>query len=185
MTNQWGCVDSTTKKITYYPPPIANAGNDTTILIGNSVDLNGTGSVGAIYYEWSISSSLPITNFLPTHDTMIILEVRNDNGCRDNDTMLIHVLQCRPPMVPNAFSPNGDGLDDVFKIMNPEDFATIQSFMIFNRWGQLIYNSNEKGKGWDGKFQGLDQEIGTYSYMIITNCNSNQIQRKGTVVLIR
>ena len=57
--------------------------------------------------------------------------------------------------------------------------------MIFNRWGQLIYNTNEKSKGWDGKFQGVDQEVGSYVYMIITNCNSNQAQRKGTIVLIR
>jgi gliding motility-associated-like protein len=185
MTNQWGCVDSTKKKIVYFNPPIANAGNDTTILIGNSVDLNASGSIGSVYYEWSISSNQIITNISPTTDTMIILEVRNDKGCYDKDTILIHVLQCRPPMVPNAFSPNGDGLDDVFKIMNTEDFTTIHSFMIFNRWGQMIYNTNDKLKGWDGKYNGIEQEIGAYVYLIIASCNSGKIQRKGDLILIR
>ena len=185
MTNQWGCKDSTTKKVTYYPLPIANAGRDTTILIGFPVLVNGTNSYDAQSYLWSTGYNTPTFTIYPSTDTTLDLMVVNSYGCKDHDSVTIYVLQCRPPMVPNAFSPNGDGLDDVFKVMNPEDFATLKSFMIFNRWGQLIYNSNEKSKGWDGKFQGIDQEVGSYMYMIITNCNSNQVQQKGNVVLIR
>ena len=185
MFNQWGCKDSTTKKVTYFPLPIANAGRDTTVLVGNPVTIDGTNSYDAMSYLWSNGVSSPTYVVYPSNDSTFDLMVINSHGCIDHDSVTIYVLQCRPPMVPNAFSPNGDGLDDVFKIMNPEDFARLQNFMVFNRWGQLIYNTNEKSKGWDGKFQGLDQEVGGYVYMIITNCNSNQVQVKGNVVLIR
>jgi gliding motility-associated-like protein len=185
MINQWGCIDSTSKKVSFYTTPVANAGRDTTILIGNPVTLNGTNSINGYYYEWGVGSNNDTVTIYPTSDTTIKLIVTNIHGCKDYDSVTIHVLQCRPPMVPNAFSPNGDGLDDLFRIMNPEDFTSIKSFMIFNRWGIMIYNTNDKSKGWDGKFQGIDQEIGSYVYMITTNCNSGQYQRKGTVVLIR
>ena len=155
--------------------------------------LNGSNSIGNEFSEWTNgvftirnnSGPYDTVTIYPTSDMTVHLMVVSPNGCKDYDSVVIHVLQCRPPMVPNAFSPNGDGLDDIFKIMNPEDFGNLNSFMIFNRWGQLIYNTNEKSKGWDGKFQGIDQEVGGYVYMIITNCNSNQVQVKGNVILIR
>jgi hypothetical protein len=185
MINQWGCIDSTSKKVSFYTTPVANAGRDTTILVGNPVTLNGANSINGYYYEWGVGSNNDTVTIYPTSDITIKLIVTNIHGCKDYDSVTIHVLQCRPPMLPNAFSPNGDGLDDLFRIMNPEDFTSIKSFMIFNRWGIMIYNTNDKSKGWDGKFQGIDQEIGSYVYMITTNCNSGQFQRKGTVVLIR
>lgn len=185
MINQWGCVDSTTKKVVYFAPPIANAGRDTTILVGNPVTLNGSNSVGANYYEWSVSANTDTVTVYPSNDTTIRLIVKNSHGCYDIDSVTIHVVQCRLPIVPNAFSPNGDGLDDTYKILNTEDFAVLKGFRIFNRWGVEIYNTNVKTQGWDGKYQGVDQPIGSYIYMITTTCNGNDYQVRGNLTIIR
>lgn len=185
MINQWGCIDSTAKKIVYYAPPIANAGRDTTILVGNPVTLSGLNSIGAAFYEWSVSANTDTVTIWPSSDTTIRLLVVNSHGCYNYDSVTIHVVQCKFPIVPNAFSPNGDGMDDVFKILNKEDFATLNGLHIFNRWGQEVYNTNIKSEGWDGKFQGIDQPIGTYIYFISTTCNSTQFQTKGSLTLIR
>ena len=185
MTNQWGCKDSTTKKVIYFPLPVANAGRDTSILIGYPVLVDGTNSYDAQNYVWSTGFITPTFTIYPTTDTIIDLMVVNNHGCIDHDSVMIYVLQCRPPMVPNAFTPNGDGLDDVFKIVNPEDFATLKNFMIFNRWGEKVYDSNDKTKGWDGRFRSVDQEMGAYIFVITITCNANQVVRKGNVILIR
>jgi gliding motility-associated-like protein len=185
MINQWGCVDSTIKKVVYFAPPIANAGHDTTILVGNPVTLNGSNSVGANYYEWSVSANTDTTTIYPLNDTTIRLIVKNSHGCYDMDSVTIHVLQCRLPIVPNAFSPNGDGLDDTYRILNPEDFAALKGFHIFNRWGVEIYNTNMKTQGWDGKYQGVDQPIGSYIYVISTTCSGNDYQVRGNLTIIR
>ena len=185
MINQWGCIDSTTKKVVYFAPPIANAGHDTTILVGNPVTLNGSNSVGANYYEWSVSANTDTVTVYPSNDTTIRLIVKNSHGCYDIDSVTIHVVQCRLPIVPNAFSPNGDGLDDVFKVLNVNDFETLNGLHIFNRWGVEVFNTNIKTVGWDGKYQGIDQPIGAYIYFVSTTCNSTQYQTKGNVIIIR
>jgi gliding motility-associated-like protein len=115
----------------------------------------------------------------------ISLIVKNSHGCYDIDSVTIHVVQCRLPIVPNAFSPNGDGLDDVFKVLNVNDFETLNGLHIFNRWGVEVFNTNIKTVGWDGKYQGVDQPIGAYVYFVSSTCNSIQYQTKGNVIIIR
>ena len=89
------------------------------------------------------------------------------------------------PIVPNAFSPNGDGLDDFYKIINPDDFDRLQLMEIYDRWGVLVWANNDKFKGWDGKYKGIDQPIGTYVYQITVICNNSTYKIKGDVTIIR
>ena len=89
----------------------------------------------------------------PQNDTWVTLTVTSIDGCTDIDSVLLQVLQCRLPMVPNAFSPNDDGIDDVFKIANPDDFTKIDYFEIYNRWGELVFATNDKTRGWNGNIE--------------------------------
>ena len=87
-------------------------------------------------------------------------------------------------LVPTAFSPNGDGKNDVFKVSNLT-FQRIMEFRVFNRWGQEIFNSNTNA-GWDGTWQGEPQDIGNYTYLIRVNSPDGSVETyKGDVTLVR
>ena len=87
--------------------------------------------------------------------------------------------------VPSAFTPNGDGRNDVLKPI-PVGIKTFDYFKVFNRWGQLVYVTGEVGKGWDGNVNGTRQQSGTYVYVTQgIDYTGKIIFRKGTVVLIR
>ena len=86
--------------------------------------------------------------------------------------------------VPNAFSPNGDGKNDVFRI-KPVSMH-VQTSEIYNRWGQKIYSSPDYRKGWDGRINGNVQDEGMYIWILIgKDENGKQIRRSGNLVLIR
>ncbi len=111
------------------------------------------------------------------------VQVTDSNQCKGRDSITIQ--PCEKMVVPNAFTPNGDGINDVFK---PTFYGTAVNYTmtVFNRWGQMIFKSRDPGKGWDGTFSGELQPEGTY----IWNCQFQLLGNKpdhksGTVVLIR
>ena len=172
----------------------AIAYTDTTIASGNSFILNGYQSIGTnnnTHYAWSNfnGETLSNTNTLevsPTAPTYYILTIYNDSTCKSMDTVLINISLCGPIIFPNAFTPNGDGLDDEFKVLNLEDIESITRLQIFNRWGQIVYATNEKTGKWDGTFNGVLQEMDTYVYVCTAVCyGGNVIKTKGDVILIR
>ena len=117
-----------------------------------------------------------------------VLEV-DVNGCRNADTIIIteHTCNCKVS-VPNAFTPNSDGRNDVFRAIFPED-CSLKGFAlsVFNRWGQEVFSSDKPGAAWDGQFGGIPAEVGTYSYMAryyIDNSRKENIL-KGNFILIR
>ncbi|HEY3384920.1 MAG TPA: T9SS type B sorting domain-containing protein, partial [Saprospiraceae bacterium] len=80
------------------------------------------------------------------------------NGCTATDEMLIFVNKERRVYIPNVFSPNGDGINDIFYVFGDEDqITTVKKFVIYDRWGEMMheatdFNPNDQGRGWDGKF---------------------------------
>lgn len=91
----------------------------------------------------------------------------------------------RELMIPNAFSPNNDGQNDIFKISNLTN-EQILEFKIFNRWGTILYKESDNAEGWDGTYRGEAQAIGVYGYVIrIKFSNGNIETYKGTVTLVR
>jgi gliding motility-associated-like protein len=89
--------------------------------------------------------------------------------------------------VPNAFSPNNDGLNDVFKVNKNNDYA-ISQFEVFDRWGNSIFLSTSNTPYWDGTYMGQPSDIGTYFYIVRANCiggKMDEIVLKGTVSLVR
>src|SRR5690606_31188872 len=123
----------------------------------------------------------------PTVTTDYILRGTDQEGCTGFDTIQVKVelINKSGYLMPNAFTPNNDGLNDCFRIKYWGKVDGFE-FSIFNRWGQRIFFTKDPEKCWDGTYKGIPQENGVYVYMIkgITFCDP-EVFRKGTFVLIR
>jgi len=165
----------------------ASAGNDTIASIGIPHQLLGS---GGSKYQWSPANVLdnpqaqnPIA-ILQT-DTRFNLIIKDTLGCTGTSTVLVKVYKGSTYYVPNAFTPNGDGLNDVFKAIAPGIKQT-DYFKIFDRWGKLVFETNNMSKGWDGKYGGLAQPTAVYVWIIKgLDITGKIIELKGIVTLIR
>jgi gliding motility-associated-like protein len=126
----------------------------------------------------SDTAAIPLAT--ATDDITYLLTLTGIGDCAVSDTVFLRVL--KGPEIPNAFSPNGDGINDVWRIKYLEFYseATVQ---IFNRYGQLVYLTTGYGVPWDGNFKGTPLPIGTY-YYIINPKNGREIM-KGSVTIVR
>lgn len=172
--------------ITVGTTPVANAGEDVTILLGESTTL--IGEEGNEYlWTWPGNSSDEQTiEVSPAESTLYTLTVSNDD-CSDIDSVLVTVInKIVLPFIPDAFTPNNDGINDLFEIVNAEDFENIV-LRIYNRWGELIYEGFDQNHGWDGTYNGQLQNTGVYVYYITANSiyNGQNFSEKGSVTLIR
>ena len=118
----------------------------------------------------------------------IIYRVRSNNGnsCYGEDFIKVLVYKGGPDIyIPSGFTPNGDGKNDVLRPI-PIGIAQLNYFKLYNRWGQLIFNTNEIGKGWNGIYNGEQQPTGTYIFQAEgKDFTGKIIYKKGTAVLIR
>ncbi|HEX6431163.1 MAG TPA: gliding motility-associated C-terminal domain-containing protein, partial [Niastella sp.] len=129
--------------------------------------------------------------FVADNDIVYHLRVTTQYGCESEDDVRI-VVPCGKGAVymPNAFTPNGDGKNEVFNIKG-YGIQRVKSFRIFNRWGQLVYGRGnflpgDRKFGWDGMFNGRPADPGAYVYIAEVTCNEGKpIVVKGTVMLIR
>jgi gliding motility-associated-like protein len=168
---------------------VADAGpRDTSIVLGQPLQL---GASGGPNYAWTPTTWLndptisnPIAN--PLNNIEYVVRVSNNVGCFDTDSIRVKVFKIKPDLyVPNAFSPNGDGNNDIFKPI-PIGMKSLDVFMVYNRWGQMVYSGTGNGAGWDGRFLGKKQEAATFVwYAEGVDYLNNKIKRKGSVVLIR
>ena len=166
---------------------------NTTIGYGDHIQLDAINlSAYPLIYWWTPSDgSLTNPNInnpiaSPLDSTTYVVHVMNQWGCRDSASMMIRVIDTSLSGVPTAFTPNGDGLNDEFRIVNMKNKRLVE-FSIFNRWGELVYfNATNPTRGWDGTFNGVPQDLGVYNYhIILAKPDGNNIDLKGTVTLIR
>lgn len=169
IVNGMGCRDSILKVIEIHPEVIANAGPDKILSFNQTYILPGNNSVGGSLYQWTPAQGLddpskpnPVLNY--DHDNTYVLRVFNEGGCMDSDTVSIRYMKGPEIYVPNAFTPNQDGVNDILNFF-PVSYD-IESISIFNRWGQLVFYAKDHLKGWDGKVKGVVQESGVYIWMI-------------------
>ena len=189
VTDNYGCNFSVTDQVDVriQPPVPAFAGNDTIAIKGVPHQLFGSGGTS---YLWTPSFPLngPFNkNPLATlaNDTRFVLQVTDFAGCIGYDTVLVKVYEGPTYYIPNAFSPNGDGQNDVFRAI-PVGITSTDWFRIFNRYGQLMFETNQFLKGWDGTYKGKKQPIGAYIWIIKgTDRNGKTVERKGTVMLVQ
>jgi gliding motility-associated-like protein len=183
-----GCPDTTFITLNVWNlPNVAVLNPDTTITIGQSVPLYVQ---GAQYYSWSPVNGLndpnaPMTLAHPTATTTYVATGYDMHGCAYSDTVKISVNYHTNLLIPSGFTPNGDGLNDVFKIVNPQ-VQRLLEFRVFNRWGQEVFSTTDINQGWDGTWKGVKQEVGTYKYIIrVGYADKTQETYKGDVELIK
>ena len=179
-----GCDSTNSVIINVLPLPIANAGTDQSINIGDSAILNASGGT---YYNWNTGSNTALTVVAPSITTTYFVMVISADSCSSIDSVIVEVQNPSKGLVlPDAFTPNGDNLNDKFLPINISSF-NINSFIIFNRWGEAVYNVNNNTDGWDGKFNAADQPIGTYVYYIKGTAISDGAESiiQGIVTLVR
>ena len=192
-TDNLGCPKPVfdTVLITVVPPVNVFAGNDTTVVVGQPLQLNGIGAVGFNWLPPTYLDNPNISNPIATFDGSreyftYVLRTTSAEGCTASDTMTVRIFRTAPDIfVPTAFTPNRNGLNDVFKPI-PVGISTLQYFRVYNRWGQLLYSTSVMNDGWDGLFRGREQAPDTYVWTVSgTDFAGNVITKKGTVVLIR
>ena len=165
----------------------AFAGNDTIAVVNQPIQLNGSGGTN---YEWiphDFLSDAFIADPVATlaRDQTYILTVKNDGGCAAKDTINIKVYEHLDIYVPSAFTPNGDGRNDVLHVIAP-GLKQLDYFRVYNRWGQVVFESKDLLKGWDGRINGQLPETGVYVWIMRgVNYLGDVIGRRGTVTLIR
>ncbi|WP_301929042.1 gliding motility-associated C-terminal domain-containing protein [Ferruginibacter sp.] len=185
-TNQ-GCLDTATVNLDVLPKVIAGAGKDDNAEYNAPYQLNGTGNG---QFEWSPPEQLSnpfIANptVKLTADETFTLTVKNELGCTAHDTVKLRVLKGPGFYVPNAFSPNGDGLNDRFR-PTAVGISNLEYFRIFNRYGDIVFETSNVGEGWDGTYKGIKQNIGNYVWMIKGTDRLGRVKMlKGNVVLVR
>lgn len=169
--------------------PVANAGpQDTSIVVNQPLQLNGT---GAEFYSWSPPTGLNNPNIsnpvaLLTESQKYTLTVSTAAGCFSIDTIRVRVYKVKPDLfVPDAFTPNADGLNDVFRPI-PVGIKTLDFFKVYNRLGELVFSTTTQNRGWDGTFKGQPQDPGVFVWMAEgVDYLGKKIFKKGNVTLIR
>jgi PKD repeat protein len=169
------------------PPVPAFAGNDTAIVVGQPLQLNGRGGE---FYLWEPAFGLNATDIQNpiatlTQSQTYTVRVSTPEGCFAYDTINIAVYRTAPDIfVPNAFTP-GKSTNNVFRPIMV-GISQLDYFRVYNRWGQLVFSSAIPGHGWDGKIGGRDQGTDTYVWMVQgKDYTGKTIFKKGTVVLLR
>jgi gliding motility-associated-like protein len=168
---------------------VADAGpRDTNIVVNQPLQLNGS---GAETFTWTPSTGLnnpdianPIAMLSESQE--YVLRVESAAGCAATDTINVTVYKIDPGLyVPNAFTPNGDGINDVFRPI-PIGMKSLKYFRVYNRDGQLIFSTSVQNKGWDGTFKGKPQDADVYVWIVEgVDYLDKLIFQKGSVTLIR
>ncbi len=165
---------------------------------GDTVLLAAVADSGINKYTWSDDHNLSCTECqltVLTADTSTIKQViaTNDTGCTDTAYVRIIVkpFNASAVYIPNAFTPNGDNLNDFFYISGGDDIKIVKDFSIYNRWGQKVFErknfaANDPALGWNGSYNGARAALGIYVYSAtISFENNTRFVYKGTVVLLR
>jgi gliding motility-associated-like protein len=147
---------------------------------------------GATYYKWSPANgtinnpniSNPIATPTDSVTTYTVYGM-TEFGCLDSAHIKVYVDQDVKDFAPSGFTPNGDGKNDVFRLIGMR-FHKLVDFRIYNRWGEKVFQTSNIEDGWDGSYKGVPQDLGTYMYEIIVALpNGLNKSYKGNVTLIR
>ena len=168
-----------------------NACCDTTINAGGSALLVVSSAGKGSTYIWTPATGLnctscpnPMAN--PATTTIYYVMITDSNGCIRKDSVIVTVLaeNCGEVFVPNAFSPNGDQENDVLYVFG--NCIKTMEFAIFDRWGNKVFETEDRKQGWDGKYNGLMMNTGVYVYFLqATLIDNSSITKKGNITLMR
>ncbi len=182
-----GCAAEDVVIVTVHPEAQISAGPDKVGVIGTRISLEGS---GAVDYQWSPANLLNYPSVanpqaLVLDTTVFTLVGRDLNGCLGEDEMTLYALVNQRFVVPNAFTPDGDGLNDCFRAGSPVDMDFLD-LRIFNRWGELVFHAQDEGQCWDGQYQGKPQPLGSYVVMLrLIDQHGKIVDRNSSLTLIR
>jgi gliding motility-associated-like protein len=190
------CTDTTkdTIQIMGYPdatiaPAIYTNGN-IQVCEGDELILQSLHKEQGWLYMWSPSNILDNPNvasvraIIPDTFICVSLQIMNPFGCKSKDSICIKAQPCCYLELPTAFTPNGDGNNDIFRLITTHSIK-LHSFQVMNRFGQVVFETCDLTKGWDGTFGGVPQDLGTYFYYVSYDCDGKSLKKKGDVTLIR
>ncbi|GEO09455.1 gliding motility-associated C-terminal domain-containing protein [Segetibacter aerophilus] len=186
VSNDQSCKDSARVTINVLQKPVADAGPDQVMIEGQSVQLDGSVTGGNTGFTWypslfidNINTLHPVVN--PAVSTSYILTATSNNGCgSSSDTAFVQVY--KNVIVPNAFSPNGDGVNDTWNIKALASYDSYE-LSVFNRYGQKVLSTKNYSTPWDGTFNGKPLPVGTYYYLLDLQLGLPKL--KGYVVILR
>ncbi len=173
----------------------ANSG-DNTFCTGDSLVLTARETDSNTHFTWTPDNFFATGNLYTSKGFLyksgyIRLSVTSGFGCKSSDSLYVKTESCCQVFFPNAFSPNGDTHNDVFRPVS-RGHHQVKTFRIVNRWGQVVYESQDEVRGWDGTYNGKAQDMGTYYYYLSYRCGEGggeapgqQIEEKGEFLLIR
>jgi gliding motility-associated-like protein len=186
--NNYGS-DTITSQVLVNPSPSVETSNDQTIFSSHETQIEAVSSDPNVTYVWTPTDWLdcpdcPVTTVAPEDTIIYVVTVTNEFGCSDSSNVLIEVEYIEEIGVPSAFSPQGDEHNDILYVQG----AGIKKmeFKIYNRYGQLVFESTDQEFGWDGTFQGKDENAGVFVYYVIyDNSTSEDNILQGNVTLRR
>jgi gliding motility-associated-like protein len=187
VTSDVGCGSDEMETTFSVQKAIANAGRDSFVIANLPFQLNGFANG---FIKWSPSTGLSDDN-TPNPVAVInspqqyYLEVTTTAGCTARDTVNFTVFKEAAVYVPDAFSPNSDGRNDIFRPAYI-GIKKLNYFSVYDRWGGQVFTTNNVSQGWNGVHRNSKAAIGTYVWIISAeNIDGKKIQMKGTVTLVR
>lgn len=188
--NTCNLVDSASKVISVYPSPVADftwAPNPPTPNTPNEFTNLSTGAT-RYYWDFGDGTSSTLRDDVHIYEKdgtyNVCLTVWNDYGCQDTACRPVRGVVIPLVDVPTGFSPNGDGVNDVVYVKGYG--IRNMTFRIFNRWGEKIFESKEKSKGWDGRYKGVMQEMEVYGYTLFVEfMDGTKTTKNGNITLLK
>jgi len=193
VTDTLGCPKPVRDTVVVIVLPKVNAfaGNDTAVVIGQPLHFHATGGINYLWSPPTALDNLNIADPTATYDGSIDsirykVMVNDEQNCLDSAYVNVKIFKTNPQIfVPTAFTPNGDGVNDLFRPL-AVGIKTIEYFRVYNRWGQLVFSTTINGRGWDGKISGTSQATNTYVWIVKgVDYVDKPFFKKGTVTLIR
>lgn len=186
VSNQFSCRDTAEVKINVINKPTADAGGDKWIVQGASVQLMANAIGQNLSYLWTpalyINNPLVLQPVItPPHDTTYILTVTSNDGCGEA-TDSVKVFVYKDVFIPNAFTPNGDGINDTWYIPALSAYPNFE-LSVYDRYGHPVFQARKANVYWDGRFKGQPLPVGVYVYMLDLKDGGNLL--KGTVLISR
>ena len=163
-TDDLGCTGTATASIGLLPPPTVQAWNDAVIDLGQGVEIHSSGTGTPVWDPplWMDCHTCPSTWVQPQASMVYTVTYTSGNGCTASAS--VSIILNGTLFVPNTFTPDGDGINDLFGALGSE-LATFR-MLIFNRWGELICELDHVDQRWDGTYQGVQSPIDTYVWRI-------------------
>jgi gliding motility-associated-like protein len=178
---------TTTQDITVYPEPFVIANPDQTIIIGTNASLSATGDPGDFYWSPIDDVDCPTCQFTtadPIQSTTYYVTLTDTNGCSATDSTVVFVEVVEAVGVPTAFSPNGNGNNDIL-FVEGSGIETM-TFQVFNRYGQKVFETDNMDQGWDGTLNGKELNPGVFTYVLRYKYYAKETQMlTGTITLIK